>query len=79
MKLDVHKPLIFDGNHAHCVEPCQGERFSMVFFNARGFDRGDADLLQRLLNYRVDPGMNAAVEFYNGLLFQNGYSRFPDY
>ena len=78
VKLDVRKPLIFDGNHAHSVDSFQGERISMVFFNAQGFDRGDTDLVQRLLDYRIDPGTDAAMQFYKGLLFQDGYRRFSD-
>merc|ERR1712232_615373 len=34
------KTSIFDGNRAHEVEPFTGERYSTVFFTARGWGKG---------------------------------------
>mmetsp|Transcript_81726 Transcript_81726/g.155172 ORF Transcript_81726/g.155172 Transcript_81726/m.155172 type:complete len:424 (-) Transcript_81726:214-1485(-) len=41
MTLDLAKSTaVFDGNRAHEVEPFTGERYSVVFFTARGYGKG---------------------------------------
>eukprot|EP00811_Abedinium_folium_P000495 NODE_10453_length_1350_cov_23.103025.p2 GENE.NODE_10453_length_1350_cov_23.103025~~NODE_10453_length_1350_cov_23.103025.p2 ORF type:complete len:280 (-),score=99.78 NODE_10453_length_1350_cov_23.103025:267-1106(-) len=38
--LDIKKATtVFDGNNAHGVEPFEGERFSIVYFTARGYGK----------------------------------------
>lgn len=48
--LDISKhAAVFDGNRAHEVEPFTGERYSVVFFAAKGYAKGkpnDIDFLQ---------------------------------
>merc|ERR1711907_161204 len=39
--LDISKATaIFDGNRAHEVEAFKGQRYSLVFFTARGYGKG---------------------------------------
>lgn len=77
VKLDVRSPVLFDGNHAHGVEPFRGERFSMVLFTAKGF-KPSAQTTTQLLDYRIDPGTLAAMQFYKSLLFRDGHCRLSD-
>merc|ERR1712048_147636 len=40
VKFDLsRKTVVFDGNRAHEVEPFTGERYSIVYFTARGYGR----------------------------------------
>jgi hypothetical protein len=49
IKLDLkHQAVVFDGTCAHEVHPYKGERYSLIFFTVRNFEKAGKDVRREL-------------------------------
>ena len=52
--LNIKKDVVFDSNCAHEVEPFEGERYSLIFFTLKKYERASSSVKRRMVKMGVD-------------------------
>ena len=52
--LNIKQGVVFDSNCAHEVEPFEGERYSLIFFTLKKYERASSSVKRRMVKMGVD-------------------------